>query len=239
MATIAHDSFHRPAVAEATLEDRAYDDEKATLEARIQSETREKQHTSLSHCFKEPKVWLLAVTYAFFLMGLYGVSFWLPSIIKATGVKDALDVGLLTAIPYTAGVIGMLVTGRLSDAKRERRWHLAVPGLLGALGLFLSTQVAGSPPLAIAALTLGAAGVCTTVSQFWNLPPAFLAGVAAAAGIAFVNSVGNISGFVGNYLVGWIKDATGSTNPAVWLIAGCMTIASFLVFLVPARLVNK
>ncbi|HKA89148.1 MAG TPA: MFS transporter, partial [Haliangiales bacterium] len=189
--------------------------------------------------FGEPKVWLLAVTYAFFLMGLYGVSFWLPSLIKSAGVKDPLDVGLLTAIPYTAGVIGMLLTGRHSDRQRERKWHLAIPGVLGALGLVLSTAVVNSPALAIASLTLGAAGVCTTVSQFWNLPPAFLAGVAAAAGIAFVNSVGNISGFVAPYLVGWIKDTTGSTNPAVWVIAASMTIASVLVFLVPSRLVNK
>lgn len=213
--------------------------EKDLLESRIHNEARAKEHHSLRQAFGEPKVWLLALTYALFLMGLYGVSFWLPSLIKASGVNNPFHVGLLTAIPYTAGVIGMLLTGRHSDRHRERRWHLAIPGLLGALGLASSTLVADSPALAIAALTLGAAGVCTTVSQFWNLPSAFLTGVAAAAGIAFVNSVGNISGFIAPYMVGWIKDTTGKTDHALWVIAGSMAIASFLVFLMPARLVNK
>jgi nitrate/nitrite transporter NarK len=213
--------------------------EKLALETRIQNETGDKHHHSLSDMFAEPQVWMLAVIYAFFLTGLYGVSFWLPSLVMASGVEDPLDVGLLTAIPYSAGVVAMWLTGRHSDRQHERRWHLAIPGILGAFGLFLSTLVAHNPTLAIAALTLGAAGVCTTVSQFWNLPPAFLAGIASAAGIAFVNSVGNISGFIAPNMVGWIKDSTGSTNPAVWVIAGSMTIASLLVFLVPARLVNK
>jgi sugar phosphate permease len=215
------------------------DPEKSALEARIKEEEGTKQHHSISDAFGEPKVWLLAITYAFFLMGLYGVSFWLPSLIKAAGVKGPLNIGLVTAIPYGCGVIMMLVTGKLSDTNRERRWHLAIPGLLGALGLFCSTLVVANPPLAIAAFALGTAGVCTTVSQFWNLPPAFLTGVAAAAGIAFVNAVGNISGFVAPYMVGWIKDTTGSTNNAIYVIAGSMCIASALVFVIPARMVNK
>src|SRR5262249_37187872 len=156
------------------------------------AEAGAKEHHSLRDAFGEPKVWLLAITYAFFLMGLYGVSFWLPSLIKASGVKDPLNVGLLTAIPYAAGTIAMITTSHSSARERERRWHLAIPGILGAIGLVLSTVFSHNPVLSMAALTLGAAGVCTTVSQFWNLPGAFLGGAAAAAGIAFVNSVGNI-----------------------------------------------
>jgi MFS family permease len=213
--------------------------EKSLLSAAVKAEAGAKQHHAARDAFGEPKVWLLAITYAFFLMGLYGVSFWLPSLIKAAGVKDPLNVGLLTAIPYGAGALAMILVSQRSDRTRERRWHLAIPGLLGALGLVLSTLVSHNTVLAMAALTLGAAGVCTTVSQFWNLPGAFLGGVAAAAGIAFVNSVGNISGFVAPYMVGWVKDLTGTTSPAMLVIAACMTIASFLVFLVPARLVNR
>ena len=213
--------------------------EKSLLSAAVKAEAGAKQHHAARDAFGEPKVWLLAITYAFFLMGLYGVSFWLPSLIKAAGVKDPLNVGLLTAIPYGAGALAMILVSQRSDRTRERRWHLAIPGLLGALGLVLSTLVSHNTVLAMAALTLGAAGVCTTVSQFWNLPGAFLGGVAAAAGIAFVNSVGNISGFVAPYMVGWVKDLTGTTSPAMLVIAASMTIASFLVFLVPARLVNR
>ena len=215
------------------------DKEKDLLQSAVKAEAGAKQHHSMKDAFAEPKVWLLAITYAFFLMGLYGVSFWLPSLIKGAGVKDPLNVGLLTAIPYGAGALAMILTSQHSDRVRERRWHLAIPGLLGALGLILSTQVSNNTVLAMAALTLGAAGVCTTVSQFWNLPGAFLGGVAAAAGIAFVNSVGNVSGFVAPYMVGWVKDLTGSTNNAMFVISACMIIASILVFRVPAKLVNK
>jgi D-galactonate transporter len=215
------------------------EEEKRVLSTAVKEEAGKKQHHSMKDAFSEPKVWLLAGTYALFLMGLYGVSFWLPSLIKATGVKDALNVGLLTAIPYGAGTLAMYWVSHRSDHHRERRWHLAVPGILGALGLALSTAFSHNTAVSMLFLTLGAAGVCTTVSQFWNLPGAFLGGAAAAAGIAFVNSVGNVSGFVAPYMVGWIKDHTGSASPALWVIAGSMTLASLLVFMVPKELVNK
>ena len=213
--------------------------EKQILEAHVETEKGTKQHHSLKDAFSEPKVFLLAITYALFLMGLYGVSFWLPSLIKASGVKDPLNVGLLTAVPYAAATIAMIATSRASDKKRERRWHLAIPGLCGAAGLVLSVAFADNTVLALGALTLAAAGICTTVSQFWNLPGAFLGGAAAAAGIAFINAVGNISGFVAPFLVGWVKDATTSTNMAVVAIAVSISLASLLVFRMPAALVNK
>ena len=213
--------------------------EKQILEAHVKAEASAKEHHSMADAFREPKVWLLAVTYALFLMGLYGVSFWLPSLIKASGVKDPLNVGLLTAIPYSVATVAMIATRYSSDKKRERRWHLTIPGLCGGLGLVLSAVYANNTVLAMAALTLAAAGICTTVSQFWNLPGAFLSGVAAAAGIAFVNAVGNVSGFVAPPLVGWVKDMTGSTNWAVIVIAACVSLASLLVFRIPAKLVNK
>jgi D-galactonate transporter len=213
--------------------------EKQVLEGHVKAEAGAKEHHSMGDAFREPKVWLLALTYALFLMGLYGVSFWLPSLIKASGVKDPLDVGLLTAIPYSVATIAMIVTGYSSDKRRERRWHLSIAGWCGALGLVLSAVYANNTVLAMAALTLAAAGICTTVSQFWNLPGAFLAGVAAAAGIAFVNASGSVSGFVAPFLVGWVKDMTGSTNWAVIVIAACVLLASLLVFRIPAKLVNK
>jgi D-galactonate transporter len=213
--------------------------EKRLLQNAVKEEAGKKEHHSIKDAFSEPKVWLLAATYALFLMGLYGVSFWLPSLIKTAGVKDALNVGLLTAIPYGAGTLAMIWVSHHSDEKRERRWHLAIPGLLGAFGLAMSTVFSTDTVLSMVFLTLGAAGVCTTVSQFWNLPGAFLGGAAAAAGIAFVNSVGNVSGFVAPSLVGWIKDRTGSASPALLVIAASMTLASLLVFRVPKQLVNK
>lgn len=101
----------------------------------------------------------------------------------------------------------------------ERRWHLSVPGLVGALGLVVSAMYSQNTVIAMFALTVACMGVCTVVSQFWNLPPAFLGGAAAAAGIAFVNAMGNVAGFVSPYLVGWVKDLTRSTNIAVYRLA--------------------
>jgi MFS family permease len=104
------------------------DPEKELVQAAVKAESGAKQHHSAKDAFGEPKVWLLAIIYAFFLMGLYGVSFWLPSLIKAAGVKDPLNVGLLTAIPYGAGTLAMILTSQRSDRTRERRGTWPSPG---------------------------------------------------------------------------------------------------------------
>jgi nitrate/nitrite transporter NarK len=185
------------------------------------------------------RVWLLSGTYFFFTMGLYGLSFWLPSIIRESGVKDPLDVGLLTAVPYLAALTSMYLVGRSSDALRERRWHLALPAITGAIGLTLSVHFAQDTVIAIAALTVAAAGIVTCIPQFYTLPPAYLHGGAAAMGLAVVNSVGNVAGFISPYFLGWIKDLTGSTNTGVLVLAGTLIIGALLVFMNPARLVNR
>lgn len=186
-----------------------------------------------------PKVLLLSVIYFFFTMGLYGVSFWLPTLIKASGVADPLDIGLLSAIPYGAAAITMVLVSHSSDARGERRWHLALPGIVGALGLYFSVSYAHSTPIAMIALTVGTMGVMTTISQFWVLPPAILGGAAAAAGLALANSVGSISGVVSPYVIGLIQTATGSTGNGVLGLAVSLIIGSVLVFTVPAKLVNS
>jgi MFS family permease len=185
------------------------------------------------------RVWLLSGTYFFFTMGLYGLSFWLPSIIRDSGVKDPFDVGLLTAIPYLAALMSMYLVGRSSDALRERRWHLALPAIAGAAGLALSVHFAQDTVIAIAALTCAAAGIITCLPQFYTLPPAYLHGGAAAMGLAVINSVGSVAGFISPYLLGWIKDLTGSTNNGVLILAGTLIIGAVLVFLNPARRVNR
>jgi MFS family permease len=182
---------------------------------------------------------LLSAIYFFFTMGLYGVSFWLPTLIKASGVSSPMNIGLLTAVPYGAAVIAMIFVSRTSDASGERRWHLAIPGLVGAAGLVFSVTYANSTTLAMAALTVGTMGVMTTISQFWVLPPAIFSGAAAAAGLALANSVGSISGVVSPSLIGFVQTATGSTGNAVLALAASLVIGSVLVFTVPAKLVNS
>ncbi|KQR78481.1 MFS transporter [Burkholderia sp. Leaf177] len=202
----------------------------------------EERSPDLLHSVKDglmhPKVLLLSLIYFFFTMGLYGVSFWLPTLIKASGVQDTLDIGLLSAIPYAAAAIAMVLVSHSSDLSGERRWHLALPGIIGAAGLYFSVSYAHSTPIAMVALTIGTMGVMTTISQFWVLPPAILGGAAAAAGLAVANSVGSISGVVSPYVIGLIQTATGSTSNGVLGLAVSLVIGSVLVFTVPAKLVN-
>lgn len=215
-------------------------DEKALIQRGLDEERLESHALhSIKDGLTNPRAWLLSGTYFFFIMGLYGVSFWLPTLIKGSGVSDPLEVGLLSAIPYAAAVIAMVVVGLNSDKTGERRWHLSVPGVVGAAGLCLSVVYAHNVLLAVIALTIATMGVMTTISQFWVIPPAILSGAAAAAGIALVNSIGNLAGAASPYLVGWLKTTTGTTSWGVLGIALCVVLGSLLVFAFPARMVNS
>ena len=185
-----------------------------------------------------PRVWLLSGIYLFYTMGLYGISFWLPTIIKASGVSSPFDIGMLTCIPYAAATITMIVVGRSSDIRRERRWHLALAGVAGAVGLTWSAAYADNTAIAMLALTLATMGIITTISQFWLLPPAVLTGAAAAAGIALANSVGSVSGMIAPYMLGVVKTMTNSTNAGVIAIAVCLLVGCVLTFALPAKAVN-
>ncbi len=193
----------------------------------------------MGQMFKNPRVWLIAVIYCCLVAGLYGVSFWLPSLIKATGVSDPLSIGFLTAIPNTAAVVAMIYSSRSSDRRAERRWHVAIPGMIGAIGFVLSVSNGTNTTAAIATLTLALVGVLSALPSFWSLPTAFLKGSAAAAGIALINSIGNLSGFVSPYMVGWVKDLTHSTSLAMYVLAGSLLIGSLLTLLLPANEVNR
>jgi cyanate permease len=168
-------------------------------------------------------------------MGLYGVSFWLPQLIKGLGVKDLASIGLLSAIPYGVAAIAMVLVGRSSDTSGERRRHLLVPALLGAAGLALAGVYGAQPVLGMLALTLGTAGVLSVLPVFWTLPTALLGGAGAAAGIALINSVGNLAGFLSPYMVGAIKDATGNTTLAMFALAGSLVLGGVLAVLATRR----
>ena len=124
-------------------------EERELLERNIAKDNVEKVDMPVREVLKSGRVWLMSLTYFSFVMGLYGVSFWLPTIIKATGVTDALNIGLLSAIPFGAAVIGMLLVARSADKRGERRWHIAVPAAVGALGLVLSVVWSTNTPLAM------------------------------------------------------------------------------------------
>ncbi|HXZ06433.1 MAG TPA: MFS transporter, partial [Paraburkholderia sp.] len=215
------------------------DEERKLLERNITAEDATKHDLPVRTILSSPRVWLMSLIYFSFVMGLYGVSFWLPTIIKATGVTDAFVIGLLSAIPFAAAVVGMVLVSRSADRMRERRWHVALPALAGAIGLVLSVTWAHNTLLAMAALTLATMGILTTLPLFWSLPTAFLAGTGAAAGIAMINSLGNLAGFLSPYAVGWLKQVTAANDAGMYLLAACMILGGLLAISVPARLVNK
>ncbi|SAK44502.1 major facilitator transporter [Caballeronia catudaia] len=214
-------------------------EERDLLERNIAADNVEKEDHSIGKILSSPKVWLMSLIYFSFVMGLYGVSFWLPTIIKSMGVSNALHVGLLSAIPYGAAVIGMLYAARSADRSGERRWHIAIPAFLGAIGLVLSVIWSSNTTLAMLGLTLATMGILTTLPLFWSLPTAFLAGTGAAAGIAMINSLGNLAGFLSPYLVGWLKQATASNSSGMYMLAGFLVLGALLVLSVPARTVNR
>ena len=215
------------------------DEERKLLERNIATEDAAKHDLPVGTVLSSPRVWLMSLIYFSFVMGLYGVSFWLPTIIKATGVTDAFMIGLLSAIPFAAAVVGMVLVSRSADRMRERRWHVALPALAGAIGLVLSVTWAHNTLLAMTALTLATMGILTTLPLFWSLPTAFLAGTGAAAGIAMINSLGNLAGFLSPYAVGWLKQVTAANDSGMYLLAACMILGGVLAISVPARLVNK
>ncbi len=213
--------------------------EKLVLEKNIKADDSGKTHMSLGEVFSSGKVWLLAMIYFAFIMGLYGVGFWLPQLIKNTGVKNLFDIGLLTAIPYGFAAVVMVLMGRRSDKTGERRWHTALMAMMGAVGLVLSALYGHNTVVAMAALTIATAGILSTLPLFWTLPTGYLTGTAAAAGIAVINSIGNLAGFVSPFMVGAIKDATQSTAGGLYLIAGSLLVGALLVLLAIPRGMNR
>ncbi len=141
----------------------------------------------------------------------------------------------LVAIPYSAAVVCMILTSRHSDRTGERRWHIAIPALVGAAALVVSTFVPQTPLWAIVTLTVATMGILTGLAQFWVLPPAFLGGAAAAAGIALINSVRNLAGFVSPFIVGSIKDLTGSTNNGLCVIAASLLVGGAIIVAISQR----
>ena len=180
------------------------------------------QHSSTRAALSSGRVWTFAAIYFTIVMSFYGVTFWLPQIVKAfSGMSDFL-VGCLAAIPWTAATVCMILTSKHSDVMRERRWHVALSAAAGAAGL-ITAGVTTNPALELAALCLAAAGIWGTLGPFWAMSSESLAGTGAAAGIALINSVGNLGGFAGPYLIGWVR---AHTNSFMW---GLVVLALILI----------
>jgi ACS family tartrate transporter-like MFS transporter len=184
-------------------------------------------HADFVGSLGDRSVWLLSVAYIFVVMGLYGFGFWMPIIVQKFGNFSNTVVGLLSAIPYFIGAFAMYFWARHSDRTHERRWHFSIAALTLALGLALA--VVPFHPLAFVGITLSAVGVLSAVPVFYTFPAAFLKGPAAAGGLALVNATGNIGGFVGPILVGWVAQRTGNPASGLLVIAAAVVIAPAII----------
>jgi len=201
----------------------------------IATEDSHKVDDPLRKILANPKVWISALVYFGIASGLYGVSFWLPTIIKAMGVEDPLDVGLISAIPWAFAVVAMYLVARSADRRREARWHTAVMCGVGAVGLIISVMASGNVTAAMTGLTLCAIGIMSALPVSWSTPTSLLGGAAAAAGIAMINSIGNLAGFLIPFAIGAIKDATHSTDLGLYLVAALMAIGGLAELALPSR----
>jgi D-galactonate transporter len=208
------------------------DEEKILLQRNLAAENAAKSSAhgtrSLLQAIADPKVLLLSFMYFCILCGLYGISFWLPQIIKGLGVQSTVHIGLISALLYGVAVLAMVVVGRNSDATKERRWHIVVCSLMGGAGFILSAVLSSNAAASLIALTVATAGVLAILPVFWAIPTAFLSGTAAAAGIAIVNSFGNLGGFGAPYGIGLLKQATNSTDAAMMILGGVLMLGGTL-----------
>jgi ACS family tartrate transporter-like MFS transporter len=183
---------------------------------------------SLRQALLDGVVWRLGLLYFLIVIGLYGQGLWLPQLIKGSSQLSDFLVGVLSVGPALAAAIAMVWIGAHSDRTGERHGHVAFPLALGALGFAATAVVQHSPLLATATLSLSAIGFTGAFGPFWALPTTFLSGAAAAGGIALINSLGNVAGFVGPYLVGLVKDATGGFGGALITFAVLMLAGAAL-----------
>lgn len=210
--------------------------ERAWLVRTMESEqdaTAEGHGASVWRTLRDPRVLALGAIYFGVTYGIYALSFFLPTIVagfKETFATDftVFETGLIVAVPFVIGGVAMVLWSRHSDRTGERVWHVAAPALLAAVTIPVALYL-NSPYAVMAAVTLTAIGVLCAIPPFWYLPTTFLSGVAAAAGIAMINSIGNLSGFGAPYVTGWLTDLTGSTKAGLWVVGAVLLMAAVLV----------
>jgi len=206
--------------------------EQKIIAADIARDRHGKTEGGLRQVLALPQVWLLAFAYFALVGGLYGVSFWLPSIIRAAGVADLLHIGLLSACPWLCGLVAMVWVAGHADRAHAHAGHCAAAALVGGCGLAFSAAFGEDLVLAMLGLTFATMGVLSALPVFWGLPTGLLAGGAAAAGIALINSFGNLSGFGGPYLLGLLHDLTRSHEAGLYLLAVLVVAGGALAFCV-------
>lgn len=212
------------------------DQKRLVLRGLDEEDARKRQAGGSGHrlvdAFRSLPVWLLSLAYFGMAGGNYGITFWLPQIIKDTITTDPQAIGWISIIPWTASIIAMNLWGHHSDKTGERRWHLALAATVGAAALAASAIPGISGPAGIAALTIAASAIMCQFAVFWALPTSILSGSAAAAGIAWINSIGNLAGYASPHAVGFIRDETHSMLPALLALAGLQVVTAVIAVIV-------
>jgi ACS family tartrate transporter-like MFS transporter len=181
--------------------------------------------------FRMGTIWILALVYFGLNTVSYGVSLWLPNLIKSLGGMSTFAIGVLSAIPYVAAAITMVFVGLSSDRTGERRWHTAVPAFAGAIAIGCA-GLTTSLTAAVALVSVAVLGVFSMMGPFWAMPTALLSATTAAAGIAFINSVGNLGGFFGPYIIGRLRTSTGQFRGGLLVVASALALSGALVLTV-------
>ncbi|HNX17801.1 MAG TPA: MFS transporter [Methanoregula sp.] len=202
-----------------------------------ENELRQKHggHTGLASIIADRRVWHLAFIYGMLVIALYGLGFWMPQIIRSLDASlSNTSIGLVMIIPYACAGVAMILWSKHSDRTGERRWHTALPPLLGGIAL-AGSGITASPLVAFFLLIIATMGIFCAFGPFWTLPSLFLAEMSAAAGIALINSVGNTGGFIGPSLLGYLTYITGSTNTGLMVIGGCLALGGICAAAVSTR----
>ena len=206
-------------------------DEKEWLEGQLQAERSQVESSgrlSMLQALTDPRVLVLSAIYLASVTAGYGIVFFLPQIVKGLGLSNLMT-GFVTAIPYAIGTIGLVLWGYSSDRRKERRWHLIISTSLAAVGLLCAGWLSHSF-WAIVAISVFTVGIYGSRPTFWPMPSVFLTGAAAAVGMALINSIGNLGGYFGPMIVGWIKDSTKSFEMALYFLAGCALLSAMITF---------
>jgi MFS transporter, ACS family, tartrate transporter len=205
--------------------------EQQWLAAELESERARvegQQRMTLAKALLDPRVITLSLIYFASVTANYGTTFFMPQIVKGLGLSNLMT-GFASAIPYLVGMSGLVIWGWSSDRSQERRWHLIVASMVGCVGLAGAGALAGSF-LSLAAMSVAVVGIYGSRASFWPLPSLFLSGTAAAGAIAFINAVGNLGGYVGPFVVGWIKDTTNSFEMGLYFLAACSLASGAIAF---------
>lgn len=221
-------------------------DERQWLSSELAAEqaaVEKQEQWTLRKALTDSRVLGLALVYGGIVYGLYALGFFLPTIINGFQEQygthySVVQRGLINAVPYVIGAVVMVLWSRHGDRTGERAWHVALPALVGGLAIPVALYL-GNPFAAMAAVTVCAVGVLAALPTFWALPSTFLSGAAAAAGIALINSIGNISGFAAPYITGWLKDWTGTQRAGLWVVGACMIASAVGVLYLWKRILAR